>query len=238
MRIKLTLENKRGIHLPTNYKYLFQSYIYNSFNEINNFHDEGLFFQKKNLKPFCFSDIISKNISVENKIINFGTSAEIFISSPVELLMDLIIKNVLKEKYIRIGSENIKVKNVSATPYIFSNEIIVKTISPITIYKINQDKSTTYYSPGENLFFSILQKNFSTKLNFFRIPDETFKITSEKYNPKDEKIIMYKNNFIIKAWKGLYRIKGSSESINLALDWGIGMKNSAGFGMIQPVKYF
>ncbi len=40
---------------------------------------------------------------------------------------------------------------------------------------------------------------------------------------------------IYEEWLGVFKIKGPKELIQVAIDTGIGPKNSAGFGCIKPI---
>ena len=42
------------------------------------------------------------------------------------------------------------------------------------------------------------------------------------------------NSFPIKGWEGRFKLKGPKELLQVALDCGLGAKNSLGFGCIMP----
>jgi len=52
---------------------------------------------------------------------------------------------------------------------------------------------------------------------------------------QDLKVIRYKGT-IIKGWMGKYRLTGKPELLTVALDAGLGAKNSQGFGCCEVVE--
>jgi len=54
-----------------------------------------------------------------------------------------------------------------------------------------------------------------------------------KYGKREFRLIKFQKETVIKTWSGIYPLKGLIELIKLAFDWGLGAKNSQGFGMIE-----
>ena len=48
--------------------------------------------------------------------------------------------------------------------------------------------------------------------------------------------MIYKKDFIVKAYDGKFLIKGNPKLIKLAYEAGLASRNSAGFGMIKIVE--
>jgi len=47
--------------------------------------------------------------------------------------------------------------------------------------------------------------------------------------------IVYYKDFLIKGYSGKYKIRGDKRLLELALDAGVGSKNSQGFGCIEQI---
>ena len=116
-------------------------------------------------------------------------------------------------------------------------ECMIKTLSPITVYStlVSQDgkKKTYYYSPFESEFSELIKNNLIKKYEAFnckKLDYYDFKITPIKETLK-ESVIFYKG-FIVKGWNGVFEIKGNKELIEVALNSGMGSKNSQGMGCI------
>ena len=50
-----------------------------------------------------------------------------------------------------------------------------------------------------------------------------------------ESLVFYKKE-AVRAWNGVFKISGSKELIELALNAGLGERNSAGFGCVMKIE--
>ncbi|HOO74583.1 MAG TPA: CRISPR-associated endoribonuclease Cas6 [Tepiditoga sp.] len=236
MRVKIKLKSKNVI-LPTNYKYFVQSSIYSNISDIPDFHNKGFEFENKTFKPFCFSDFWSENFKVENKKLFFGDEIEFVLTSPVDLIIKIFLGNILKNG-LRLGNNFLEVSEMSEIKINTAQKILIKMLSPVTVYeyvKANGKNKTIYYKPTDKEFSEIIKHNLKSKMELLDMKDEYFNIIPKEVKLNDEKIIMYKDNYVVKAWRGIYEVEGSNNALNLVFDWGIGYKNSAGFGMVDII---
>jgi CRISPR-associated endoribonuclease Cas6 len=188
---------------------------------------------------YSFSNLLGKSKLLEDGRIKFFNKAKLKISSLDDKFLDYLIKNsIFKDKFnildyeIDIDSFHTKSTDVSET------EIRVKSHSPVTVYstfKINNKKKTHYYHPKDKDFQDMAKNNLIKKYKAFYGSSPTNE--NIKIIPKGKhimKIRRYKG-FLIKGFLGEYEIKGNPELIKIALDTGIGSKNSQGFGYIEEV---
>ena len=142
---------------------------------------------------------------------------------------------------MRLGNTDLKVSSV----YVhndpeFGDEILLRTISPITIYStlLTSDgkKKTYYFSPYEREFSSLIDKNLRKK--YFALHKEEIQSDTVELTPigRQKEVIANFKETIIKGWLGVYRMKGNHELLKLAYDVGIGGKNSEGFGCFELIN--
>jgi len=96
-------------------------------------------------------------------------------------------------------------------------------------------KKTYYYSPYEEEFTDLIDRNLRKKFEAFRGKrPRARKMKIETMGRPKEKVVKYRDN-IIKCWMGYFILKGNRRLLKLAYDGGIGSKNSQGFGMFEVI---
>ena len=238
MRIKISLKGK-DIVLPINYQYFLQALFYSLIRDnYEEFHDEGVVIDEKKMKPFSFSKIFSNNYKIIDKKIYFDDEIYFYFSSPLNDMINVVIDSLANMDYVRIGSNFLSVSYIRDMQYFLQDNMLIKLLSPILVYNtffdVKGNRKTIYYNPFDKEFFEIIKDNMRTKSIFFNINSSTFDIIPEKVNTKNKRILKYKNT-IYEAWDGIYRLRGSYEVLNLIFEWGLGLKNSQGFGMVDTI---
>jgi CRISPR-associated endoribonuclease Cas6 len=242
MKVILNLKFDKLL-LPMNYNHILQGVVLKWIgdNQYGKFlHDQGYGYKNSKFKMYSFSNLLGKSKLLEDGRIKFFNKAKLKISSLDDKFLDYLIKNsIFKDKFnildyeIDIDSFHTKSTDVSET------EIRVKSHSPVTVYstfKINNKKKTHYYHPKDKDFQDMAKNNLIKKYKAFYGSSPTNE--NIKIIPKGKhimKIRRYKG-FLIKGFLGEYEIKGNPELIKIALDTGIGSKNSQGFGYIEEVE--
>ncbi len=245
MRIKVRFfSEERSIKLPVHYNYVIQSFIYRNLDEAlaEELHKKGKIIGKRHFKLFTFSRIFGKQKRKESSFI-FSDEITLFIASPLIELLESFASNIVKKKILNLNGCRIFLSTIEVFYSLpDADEIFIKTLSPITVYSTletsDKKKKTYYYSPFEKEFSALIRKNLLKK--YFLIhgkepEDDKFSIIPEKVSNRNMHVLFYKDT-VIKAWSGIYRLKGSKELIKTAYDTGLGAKNSQGFGMIEVVK--
>lgn len=237
MRIKLIFENHH-LTLPIHYNHILQGVIYNHLSPqtATKLHEEG--FQQGNrvFRQFTFSNLIG-NTKVENGYIQFRGPINWWISSPqTEILSEIASASLQKALAIAGHERTIKSIEVCPTPT-FSELTQIKMLSPMTMYSTlttpDGRKKTYYYSPFEEEFTTLIEKNLKRKyLAYYPESDPNaiqLKIAPKGIQRHHERIIKYKD-FVIKGWSGQYQLEGSPEAIEFAWLTGLGGKNAQGLG--------
>lgn len=243
MRLCLTLENKyeNGFILPIHYNRLVQGAIYeNISSDLANFlHNSGYLYKGRHFKLFTFSRLMGRySLDKVKKQISFPEGAWLYISSPIKEFCTSIMGCMLGDGEIRLGNVFVEVTGITAEKIeVPGNSITVNTISPVVIYstfnKPEGGKYTCYFEPGEKEFGQQLEDNLRKKYEAFYgglAPAGHF--TVKPLSQPRMNITMYKKT-VIKGYTCRMKIEGPKELLQIAVDAGIGSKNSQGFGCVE-----
>lgn len=131
-----------------------------------------------------------------------------------------------------MGKEVLYVERVTAIDQVVQGKSInIRMLSPLTVYSTLVDSGrnyTHYYSPFEPRFQELVHANLVKKywLIFGKeVPKEGFSIEPLDIDERNFKIVRYKGT-VIKGWMGNYRLRGNPQLLKVALDAGLGSKNS------------
>lgn len=230
-RVKVTFYSDKPIVLPLNYNHILQSCIYKTLTpELSSFlHSKGFEVEGRVFKLFTFSKLFGR-YNVSNRVISFIPPVHFYFSTSVNLIIDTLSAEVLKIKQVRIGDNQLTVESVDFNIIKPSNEVKVKTVSPITVH-IPEENKNRYLSPDDERFFEFLKSNLNRKFmaNFGYSGDEVLIIPLSK---RWKKVVTFFKNTPVVGWEGRLLLKGEEKMIGLALSTGLGSKNSQGFGMI------
>lgn len=248
MHISLYINSHESkiLKLPCSNLHFFQSLVYKLLppDRAAFLHDQGYVIDNRPLKLFAMSWPISEKVpKLEDGLIKFDLPIRIVISTPITSTMDGIASGALMNEYMHIGSNVVFCEKVEVNYYnSVSDYIIIKTLSPISCYSqmLRSDgrKYTVYFSPFEKEFSNSIYNNLTRKYRAIYGTAEIPKGTVEVFpigTPK-ERVAKFKVNdsFPIKGWSGRFKISGPKELLQVALDCGLGAKNSLGFGCIAP----
>lgn len=249
MRIRITATPKTGdTFLPVDYNHYLQAFIYSLFKEdMPDFHQKGYIYKKRMYKNFTFSRITSTHMTLGSKGWYFGDEICFFVSFYDNKAAETALINLMGVQAFRIGSAEFYIASIKT---IFTNDEFpgysentcfhFLTLSPIVVHRTeekNGRKKTIYYTPERKEFYELLASNLKRKAQSVGITAEEDVI----FNPvnvdpeKSLAIVKYKD-FYIKGHMGIFNFSGSKRYAKLALEAGIGSKNSQGFGMIRVIS--
>lgn len=239
--IKLSITDNNVIILPLHYNYLVQSAIYNSISDklADFLHNVGYSTEKRTFKLFSFSRLngLYKIYPKDNKI-KFYSPISLTITSPIDEFCQDLVNTLLTKGYMRFSNYDLKIEHINLRKVkVDENEVVIKTLSPITVYrtffKADGTKYTCFFQPGEIQFRNLILDNLLRK--YKALYKEDFETSNFNIYPivkTRQHIIKYKNT-VIKAYSGNMKISGPKELIQLMIDGGGGAKNSQGFGCID-----
>jgi len=227
-------------------QYLLQAMVYNLLDpEYADFlHKEGFVYKgKRHFKLFSFSKLYSSApIKLKDDLVFFQPPIRLVITSPINSILKQLATNALSLGEIKLGNNLLTCKEVKIeSPCVDSEEIECHTLSPIVCYstlkKYDKSSFTYYYSPKEREFSEQIYANLIKKFQIIApqedIPDGTIKIEFTGRAREEVKFFSPRDNRPIKGWSGKFWLYGPKVLLQVALDAGLGAKNSAGFGCIE-----
>jgi CRISPR-associated endoribonuclease Cas6 len=247
MQLVVSMTASSPIRLPVHYGNQVQGLIYKIMENPalpKYLHEQGFKYQKRSFKLFTFSRLLAKNFHYikEESIFEFSPPFQLIICSPINYILREIGTGLLKNHRLNLGGNPLEVKEIkSAAPEVKKEKIIVRMLSPLVVYSTYETeknkKYTYYYSPFEERFGELIGANLVKKCLLVHgqsINTDGFSIHPFDVSKTDFKITKYKG-FIIKGWLGKYEIKGNTALLQMALDAGLGSKNSQGYGCCELI---
>lgn len=241
MRLNVELNATGSIRLPIHYNHLLQSLIYHSMaGEFAEFlHDQGYEVEKRKFKLFTFSRLLGP-YRITGPEILFTPPVRLIISSPLKEFCQYLLNGLLSQGSVRLGQNEINVEKVSVSSPEAQSEIKVKLLSPVVAYstflKPEGGKYTCYFQPGEQEFNRLAEENLRKKYQAFqgKVPPAG-KVQIKCIKPPRLHLLKYKN-LVIKGYSGFLSLQGPQPLLQMALDAGLGSKNSMGFGLLEMLN--
>lgn len=244
MNLCLMLHKKNGFTLPIHYNRLIQGAIYNNISEelADFLHNRGYVNGGRSFKLFTFSRLLgSYRLEQANKQIYFTEGARLYMSSPIQEFCTSLMGCMLGDGVIKLGEVPMEVTGISVDkPVVQGDTIVVNLISPVVAYstfnKPGGGKYTCYFQPGEQEFSRQLENNLRKKhLAFYGQPAPEGGFSVRAVNQPRQNITMYKQT-VIKGYSCRLKLSGPTELLQVAVDAGLGAKNSQGFGCLEVVQ--
>lgn len=230
-----------GIPLANNM--LFVSLIKEALKKVNKDYYEKLYYygdnNNKKIKNFTFSTFL-KDFNIEGDIIYIKDKLYFNISSPdyefgINIYNGLLSMNKFIYKNFTLNRCKISLEKEK---FINSEEVIFKTMSAMCI----KNKENNFLSPedlnyGEELNY-VVNKSIESFRGYGLKKELQFKSINMKKVVVKESIRNFKNItnkdiFYVNAYKGIFKLTGDIEDLNLIYQLGIGFRRSQGFGMID-----
>ena len=201
--------------------------------------------------------------SMGKDILLFDPPLSFILSSPVLDILEDCAQGLLAGRSLRLGNNDLVCSGVEvAAPKTTGTRLRLHTCSPITCYstlkKQDGQPYAVYYEPQETAFAEQITANLRKKhaalrgASFpltlplsgeeetpspqtpfhldvsvplrFRPAGKVHRVTG-RFSPRD--------TFLIKGWEGTLLLEGPTELLQLALDAGLGAKNSSGWGCVE-----
>jgi len=241
VHICLSLQTSGGLEIPLQYNYIIQGIIYNSIEpELAAFlHEKGYESGTRKFKLFTFSRLLGKfQLDRKKSTIRFTDNLQLIISSPVDEFCQSIANGMLTRDRIRFGDNDAEVQKMMVQQFnVDKQEVVVRTLSPIVVYStlLRPDgrKYTCYFQPGEPDYDHLVENNLRKKHNaFYGGQAPTGEVKVKKLGQMKLHVVNYKNT-VIKGYSGKLALTGPKELLQMAVDAGIGSKNSQGFGCVE-----
>jgi CRISPR-associated protein Cas6 len=242
MQLKLRLGVQgEPFRVPRHYNYPLQSLIYRYLDEhlATQLHDVGFGDGAKRFKFFTFSRLIGDFQQAGDELV-FPKGATLYIASPNAAFVESLLMHLLMIGELTLQKSTIPILTVEAVPTPeYQPEVILKALSPITVratLETDDGKYTYYYSPHEELFSQRIIANLAEKVRIWYgraiEPGDAYCTPYAVNEQKNFHPMSFKGTWV-KGWTGLYRFRAPREYFQMALDAGLGERNSGGFGCVE-----
>jgi CRISPR-associated endoribonuclease Cas6 len=240
LQLCLTLHSKNGISLPVHYNQLIQGAIYENISkDLASFlHDSGYTSGGRSFKLFTFSRLLG-NFYLDRikKKINFPAGARLVVASTIAEFCTSLMGCMLGDGVIKLGGVPVEVTSINMEkPVVDGNSISVNMLSPVVTYstfdKPEGGKYTCYFQPGETEFVRLVEENLRKKYRAYYNKEAPLgEFAVRPLNRPWMNITMYKQT-VIKGYTCRLKLEGPRELLQMAVDAGLGSKNSQGYGCL------
>ena len=185
----------------------------------------------KQYKFFCFSDLQGSH-TVRNGSIRFPASFTWEIRSADERILGTVLQSA---EEIQLGNTNCRLTYAQRTEYMHLTDSVELTMmTPLAVYTTEANGHRRFFSPDEDEFYRNTEKNLINKYKelYGKCPEADILIEPIRVVPADKCVTKYKGWYVT-GYYGKYRLTAPKDVIELAYHTGLGVKNSAGFGMFQ-----
>ena len=242
MRLELTFEPLDGdLVLPVHYNVIVQGLLYHHLEKslAHRVHEQGWKDGKRRLRLFTFSRLRGR-FRREGEWLRFFGRIRLIIASPVDALLESLALHLVRAGTFRLGASRVGLVSVEvAMPPPYRRPVYLRALSPITVYSTFQTpdgrKKTYYYAPQEPEFSQLAIENLRRKIRAWTgedIPPHGATLRPVKVSTRNLSIVKYKDT-VIKGWTGIYELDAPEPYFRMALDAGLGAKNSQGFGCVE-----
>ncbi len=229
--------------IPVQYNRLVQSAIYNGLTaDVGGFfHDVGFVHGGRAFKMFTFSRLMGRSTFLRSTgMLRFNGPVSLVVASPVPQFCSSLATGLLKVGTVSLGRADLQVNRIQVSePKVKGSCVDVKMLSPTVVYstmtKYDGGKYTCYFQPGEGEFQDLSGRNLAKKYEILTqqsVPQDPPYEVIPKSNPKMS-VLKYKGT-VIKGYTCFLRLVGPQDLLQVALDAGLGAKNSQGFGCLVP----
>ncbi|EDP75366.1 CRISPR-associated endoribonuclease Cas6 [Hydrogenivirga sp. 128-5-R1-1] len=241
MIVKINLIGEEAIALPKSYNHILQAFFYSNMDPVLSkfLHDIGFTHGKRRFKLFTFSKVIGKITRRDKRrgFVFFSPDVTLYFASPLIDIVSSSVKTFLKRGNLFLGRNTVSLSSIELVKPEVDGEMTVRCLSPITVYRTPKgEKRFQYLSPWQDEFYELLRKNLVKKyeLVYSKSYKGELEIEPVKVIEGYRKKVLYRGT-LVEAWEGYYKLKGNEDMLRLALEAGLGAKNSQGFGMVERV---
>ena len=239
MEITVTFRKDR-INLPIATFSVVQGLLYRAMEEDPQYslqvHENGRTVQGRKYKLFNFSEL-KGTYRIEGYTICFLSEATLTVRAMDPRLIHLLFSYFNSHRRVTLGAQEVEVGKVILDDLrIFAPSITVRTLSPITVYRTEENGHTTYFSPEDPEFYKGIQINAHRKWCSYYGSAEGFSLEIRPLaGMRSRKCATRFKDTFITAWHGSFVLTAPPGVLDFLYQTGLGSKNSQGFGMIRLI---
>lgn len=240
MRIKFVFDLIKK-EIPLDYRRIFISFFKNALENYDKEIKEKYYKNQDVIhKPFTFAVYFENPvfrrdfIELENNSLNLN-----FSTACLETGIDYynaIVKMI--NKPYPLAQENFLIlKNIVMVnePKLVSNEIVIKTMSPLLVRKHHKSSNhDVYLKPEDEDYVAVIKNNLDDtleKLGLGELKEDLDSFNLEEIMSKEVKVLFYGHK--VGGRVGKFLLKGQPRLLDFVLKNGLGARTNAGFGMLE-----
>ncbi|NPV30704.1 MAG: CRISPR-associated endoribonuclease Cas6 [Firmicutes bacterium] len=248
MQLTIFFSAPGPVAVPVQYGHLLQGLIYRYMDNPvlrSYLHEQGFALEKRRFKLFTFSRLLGRDVRYDQAAgrLVLTPPLRLVVCSPIPFILQELGTGFLRKGQVRLGDAQLEVKEfATAAPRVRQDTLQVRMLSPVVVYSTlsgaDGRKFTYYYSPFEPRFTELVASNLAKKhLLVYGRPARAdgFTIRPVRVEDRDLKVTRYKET-VVKGWMGEYELSGDPALLQVALDAGLGAKNSQGYGCCTPAE--
>lgn len=226
--------------LPVHYNHVLQAFLYRHLDGqlAQSLHDEGFTEGKRHLKLFTFSRLQGEAM-VRGDSIVFPSAFSLVVASPDVRFLESLALHLIQARALTLADQSVLLTAVEVeTDPPYQDPVHLRALSPISVYSTltmaDGRRKTYYYSPWESEFSQSIVRNLQRKYRVYankEVSVDSAYVSPVRVSKRNEHIVLYKGT-VIKAWSGIYEVSLPEPLFRMALDAGLGSKNSQGFGCV------
>lgn len=242
MRLRVLLETREPITLPWDYRTVMTKATYAILKAADPdycdwLHERGFRWDKRTYRLFVYSDLMPAHWNFSPEGLADVRWMTWQIGSPDQRFVEAFVAGLKRTRgQLELFSTPVEVVDMvrmeapergSGLPF--------RTVSPIavSIGDPNRSRHPVYLHPDQPEFIEALRRNLITKWQAFHQREWSGgEFDLRVWNPRRKLVRVFDTD--VRAWHLCLQMWGDEELIRFAYDAGLGIKNSQGFGMIEP----
>lgn len=205
---------------------------------------------KKEYRPYVWSVYFGRDFKIEkDKPTNPPKKIDFILSTGnlklITKFWNGLLNLKLSKKNICVSGLKYEVENVTLLPFkkIKSSKVRFKTLSPIVLNDDSKEERSygSFYLPTKedvNKFEKLLVESLKKKYEFLIKDKFLFSandVSITNLSNIKEVVVPYKNGYL-RCFKCEFDIQAPSKILQFAYDYGVGVRNGQGFGMLEEIK--
>lgn len=240
--VELITDPNKELILPIQYNYYIQSALYRSLDQdfASFLHEKGYESGGRKFKLFTFSRLMGR-FQISKDTIAFKPPIKLVVSSPVNEFCQTFVNGFIAKETFQLEKNYLRVESVRVEkPEVSGEAIRMRLLSPVVAYstllKPEGTKYTCYFQPGESEFTRLINENLRNKYQALYNKNAPEGAVDIKPLRQPRLHVMRYKGIVIKGYSAPLIITGPNPLLQLALDAGLGSKNSMGFGCGELVR--
>lgn len=201
-------------------------------------HNQGYSVGGARFKLFTFSNLVGPH-TVRQGMITFPHKVS-FALRTADPVFGQILHTLLRPGLVcTLNGQEITLSSVQQESIQLDNncqQVKIRMLSPITVYRSLPDGHTQPFNPLEEEFSQLVNQNYHSKWQSAtgEAAGDDVELVALSVGRHDKLVTKIKGTYVT-AWGGTYLLKGKPRAMEFLYHTGLGAKNSMGFGAFEII---